>query len=269
MFQKTVNKHKAFTLIELLVVIAIIALLLSIIMPALRKVKEQARRTICSSNLRQWGVSIHNYSNDNDGQLLKTVDTWGAGEEGLICWWSNPSVCSSEKKEKELNIDAIGPYLPGVDIPQKNLGDIWLCPSNTMDYQRMTEDHWPEFIVMEYSYWARTDLWENSIATHKGQLVEKKLSSHQVLMADTCFRLSGTGGYLYNHGINGSSVHRNPEILGGEMDTGPPQITGMNRCYADGSVEWRPVDKYYDPVLMNNTADRTQPRVISSNYSFY
>ena len=138
------RKGKAFTLIELLVVIAIIALLLYIIMPALRKIKEQARRTICTSNLHQWGVSIQNYSVDNDGKLLKTVDTWGSGPEGLICWWSNHSVCSPEQKAKELNIDAIGPYLPGVDVAKKDLGDIWLCPSNTMNLfpYPVVQDHY-------------------------------------------------------------------------------------------------------------------------------
>ena len=47
---------KGFTLIELLVVIAIIAVLLAIIMPALRKVRETAKETICKSNLRNIGL---------------------------------------------------------------------------------------------------------------------------------------------------------------------------------------------------------------------
>ncbi len=55
---------KAFTLIELLVVIAIIALLLSIIMPALRAVKEKAKATICKTNLHQWGLCYQLYAND-------------------------------------------------------------------------------------------------------------------------------------------------------------------------------------------------------------
>jgi prepilin-type N-terminal cleavage/methylation domain-containing protein len=56
-----------FTLIELLVVIAIIALLLSILMPALQRVKKQARAVGCQANLRQWGTIFLMYMQDNDG----------------------------------------------------------------------------------------------------------------------------------------------------------------------------------------------------------
>lgn len=58
------RKRKGFTLIELLVVIAIIALLLSILMPSLQKVKEIARGVVCKSNLHQWGLCYRLYSND-------------------------------------------------------------------------------------------------------------------------------------------------------------------------------------------------------------
>ena len=55
------KRKNAFTLIELLVVIAIIALLLSVIIPSLRKAKEYTKKVICQSNLRQIGVTIGNY----------------------------------------------------------------------------------------------------------------------------------------------------------------------------------------------------------------
>jgi len=50
------SRRKGFTLIELLVVIAIIALLMAILMPALARVKEQARTVACLANLKQWNL---------------------------------------------------------------------------------------------------------------------------------------------------------------------------------------------------------------------
>jgi prepilin-type N-terminal cleavage/methylation domain-containing protein/prepilin-type processing-associated H-X9-DG protein len=59
-----------FTLIELLVVIAIIALLMSILMPALNKVKQQTKTVMCRSNLHQWGLVFGMYLNDHGGRFM-------------------------------------------------------------------------------------------------------------------------------------------------------------------------------------------------------
>ncbi len=67
------NKHRAFTLIELLVVIAIIALLLAILTPALSKVKNQARKLICLSNLRQIGTGALVYAEEYDAFLPRNT----------------------------------------------------------------------------------------------------------------------------------------------------------------------------------------------------
>jgi prepilin-type N-terminal cleavage/methylation domain-containing protein/prepilin-type processing-associated H-X9-DG protein len=70
-YEEGLIRHRArgFTLIELLVVIAIIAVLMAIIMPALRKVKETARETICKSNSRGVGLAILMYLDSNDRKL--------------------------------------------------------------------------------------------------------------------------------------------------------------------------------------------------------
>lgn len=57
----------AFTLIELLVVVAIIAVLVALLLPALNRAREQARDVMCGSNLRQIGIGLYTYSDENNG----------------------------------------------------------------------------------------------------------------------------------------------------------------------------------------------------------
>jgi prepilin-type N-terminal cleavage/methylation domain-containing protein/prepilin-type processing-associated H-X9-DG protein len=65
------SKKKGFTLIELLVVIAVIAILMAILVPALTRARDQARKTLCSTNLHHSGVGLALYASENRYHLPK------------------------------------------------------------------------------------------------------------------------------------------------------------------------------------------------------
>ena len=73
------KKSKGFTLIELLVVIAIIAILAAILFPVFQKVRENARRTACLSNLKQIGLGIVQYNQDFDEKQPSGYNIYGGG----------------------------------------------------------------------------------------------------------------------------------------------------------------------------------------------
>jgi prepilin-type N-terminal cleavage/methylation domain-containing protein len=95
------RETRGFTLIELLVVIAIIALLMSILVPAMARVRKQARAVACQSNLKQWGTIWAMYTDDNNGLFPTRKSQSGRWIDVLFDYYYNDHkfrICPMAKK---------------------------------------------------------------------------------------------------------------------------------------------------------------------------
>jgi len=113
------DKPKAFTLIELLVVIGSIAILMAILVPALRRARENGQRAACLSNLRQLALAWILYADENDDRIVssETGGTW-KGQYGVpwvgVTWaddWETGGLLPEADQIRGIRTGALWPYV--------------------------------------------------------------------------------------------------------------------------------------------------------------
>jgi prepilin-type N-terminal cleavage/methylation domain-containing protein len=121
-YRITLNKRRSgFTLIELLVVVAVIAILLAILLPALRKARTLTKRIACQSNLKQIAVAWNMYLDDNEGQFYQ------AGNANVLYGgWSGLQPPSSRPLNKYfgLPVDLVD------EVKIENDAKVYYCPAD-------------------------------------------------------------------------------------------------------------------------------------------
>lgn len=143
------TRRKAFTLIELLVVIAIIAILASMLLPALAAAKAKAQTTKCLSNLKQWGLAVKMYADDNrdfvpeEGSIGSTVLTAINSD----AWYNKVAPYCGSKTLKDIYASAN----PSA-YPTPGSVSIYSCPSARQPPAGQPSLQWQYFMYGENNW---------------------------------------------------------------------------------------------------------------------
>src|SRR5690242_20225809 len=112
--------QRGFTLIELLVVIAVIAILASLLLPAINRAKQAAKSSFCLNNLRQWGLATQLFASENDDLLPKDGAPNGiSANEG---WYNDLPRMLGLRSYAEMSWRTNAALDPGRCL--------WICPAN-------------------------------------------------------------------------------------------------------------------------------------------
>ncbi len=245
-------KRQAFTLVELLVVIAIIALLMSILMPALRLARDQAMVAVCSNNIHQQLIGFMCYAGEYNNKVFGDTG-W---LDGTDRWKYKPLMkCMSLEVEGSI-INNIGSVpRTQADIPAP---DVFYCPSN----KSRTGDRrqcWWDFDVCGTGRapWRIIGyLWilENDTGTAPKQKIlgdenkqwvtrlDVKNAANVELVTDIAYADRTTG--QFDIMLSGGSGGTGPGMAETSSHVKNSKVLfGMNIGFCDGHVEWRPFNQ--------------------------